>query len=467
MRFLAFICIALCMTAHSVNAQVPTPRSTSSGSSISGASWTKTTFYDFILKDKNGSTRSNVMDLNYLKTDSLGVYDKDARIVYVLADFKDAAAGSSGKAVELATNVGNSFYVTNPHSFYTVIDGKVYTGKITNVQGSYVYYVPDLNKTYYLNGIRKFSNWGAKAIEDMAYSSSNTYWYRDTETKSYGVIKEGKTINYDEASTEADGNDLIVKINGVKTYRLKGYYTMSSYVFKPVEMYTGSSTSSTPSTASTGCVSGDCTNGWGKYEYDNGHYNGFWQNGLKHGYGLYNWDGIGKYIGSWNSDKMSGWGIYLADNDDVIKGNYENGQLNGFGVTVTDGTWQQGVFSDGNLVTRHGFTSTGNETGCTAGDCQNSYGRMKWGNGDVFTGFFKNGNLYMGRYTFASGDEYTGMFNSNNQFHGMGRFFFETGEYYGGYWKNGKYDGRGYYHNKDLVQQIGVWSNGSLVNQMN
>jgi len=465
MRLFAIFFALVVGTTLSVHAQVPTPMSTSS--SISGAHWTKTNDYDYVLKDKNGNARSNIMDLNYLKTDTLGVFDRDAKIVYLLADFKNAVAGSSGKAVVLLENATDSFYITNPYSFYTVIDGETVTGAITNVKGSYVYYVADNENSYYLEGIRNYSNWGARAVKDMAYSANNTYWYRDTEKKSYGVIKEGKAINYDEATTEADGNDLIVKINGVSTYILKGYYTMASFVFNPVTMYSGSSSTTTvTSSGGAGCVSGDCQDGWGKYEFENGHYDGFWKNGLKDGYGLYKWEGSGKYIGNWDDDKMSGYGVYIAENKDNIIGNYENGQLNGVGITVTGDVWEQGIFANGNLSTKHEFFSNDVETGCTAGDCQNKYGRMKWSNGDSYTGFFKNGNLYMGTYTFASGDKYSGMFNSESQFHGTGRFFFKSGEYYGGSWVNGKYEGRGYYHDKDLVQQIGVWSKGSLVTKM-
>ncbi len=47
-----------------------------------------------------------------------------------------------------------------------------------------------------------------------------------------------------------------------------------------------------------------------------------------------------------------------------------------------------------------------------------------------------------------------------------GRFFFKEGGYYGGEWKNGKYHGKGYYHDKDLVQSIGEWSDGVLVKKL-
>ena len=215
------------------------------------------------------------------------------------------------------------------------------------------------------------------------------------------------------------------------------------------------------------CVSGDCQNGWGKYEYDNGYYDGFWQNGKKHGYGLYNWNDSGKYIGSWENDTMSGYGVYIAENNDNIIGQYRDGELNGLGLTVFGEEWSQGIYKDGNLVTTYDFYTNDVDTGCTAGDCQDKYGRWKWSNGDTFTGFFKDGSLYMGTYTFANGGKYSGMFNSDNQFHGIGRYFYEDGAYYGGMWNNGEMQGRGYYHNKDLDQQIGVWDNSVLIKSLN
>ncbi len=458
---------AFLIVSFSLNAQVPTPRSTGSGSNSGGPlSWTKKGSTTYTLKDRNGNTVSNAMNLKYLDTDTLSVLDKTNRVIYLLQDFKNASTGSSGSASVLASGIGNSFFITNPNSFAHYVDDEYLTDAFVNINGSYIYYVGEKNTTYHLKDIRKYPSWAADTSVPLPYSSTHTYWYRDVDKGQYGVIVKGKTINYDEASTEADGDDLIVKINGVKTYRLPGYYNMASWVFKPVTPYSGSSSSSTSSMASTGCVKGDCQNGWGKYEYDNGHYDGFWKNGKKHGYGLYKWPESGKYIGSWVNDNMEGYGVYLADNKDNIIGIYRDGQLNGLGVTVTGDDWEQGIFDDGNISTSYSFYSTGNDTGCVAGDCQNKYGRYKWSNGDKFIGFFKNGKMHMGTYTFAGGDKYSGMFNSDNQFHGMGRFFFKDGAYYGGKWVNGKYDGRGYYHDKDLNQQIGVWSNGTLVDRM-
>ena len=461
MNFATICCCALASVFSVLHAQVPTPMSTNRAIP-EGAYWTKTSSTEYILKDNNGKTLSNVKDLNYLKTDTLGVFDRNSKTVYLLADFKDALSGSNGKAVVLAENVTDSFYLTNPYSFYTVIDGKTVTGKIVNVKGSYLYYVEELGKSYYLKDIRNLDDWGAKKISELTATPDNTYWFRNVEKKSYGVIVEGETIDYSKATTEADGNDLVVSIDGVKTYVLPGYYTMASFVITPAAKYS----KSTNSLSSTGCVSGDCENGWGKWQFEDGYYDGFWESGKRHGYGLYKWNNVGKYIGNWDRDNMSGYGVYIADNKDNIVGEYKNGQLNGLGYTIIGDKGSQGIYSNGRLITSYSFTSNNLEVGCTIGDCQNQYGQFKWENGDSYIGFFKNGNLHMGSYTFASGDKYSGMFNTNNQFHGVGRFFFKSGEYYGGSWKNGKYDGLGYYHDKDLVQQIGEWANGAIIKKM-
>lgn len=213
---------------------------------------------------------------------------------------------------------------------------------------------------------------------------------------------------------------------------------------------------------STGCVQGDCVNGWGKWVYNNGHYSGFWTNSKKSGYGLYDWSDAGKYIGWWKDNQRDGYGVYFYNEKDEMSGKFENGELTGFGKNYKDGKWKQGVYKGGSLQTEHTFYTNNVDMGCTAGDCQNKYGRYKWTNGDVFTGFFKYGNMHMGTYVFQNGDKYSGMFNSQNKFHGNGRFFFKAGEYYGGEWANGKYNGRGYYVDQDLKSQKGVWSSGKL-----
>lgn len=464
MRRLIILLLVFTTFSLSAAAQIPEPMSSKSSVDFNGATWTKTNSVDFILKDKNGKTISNVEDLVYLKTDTLAVLDTRARIIYLLADFKDAAEGSKGNAPILATNIGKDFYLTNPYSFITYVNDASYSGDFSNIKGNYIDFIAEVNATYLLEGIRSFSNWGAKSMTKLSPAPEDTYWYRDADNGQYGVIKKGKPIDYTNATTETVGNDLIVKINDIKTYVLPGYTTMASFVFNQVQRYSGDSNASTSET--TGCVQGDCTNGWGKWQYENAYYDGFWKDGKRDGYGLYKWVGTGKYIGNWKNDNMDGYGAYLADNDDNVIGEYKNGQLDGVGYSVYGDAWEQGVYTNGNLTISYNFYTNDVDVGCTAGDCQDKYGKMVWSNGDTYVGFFKNGALYMGTYNFTNGDKYSGMFNAKNQFEGTGRYFYESGSYYGGEWKNGQYHGRGYYHNKDIEQQIGVWSNGTLITKM-
>lgn len=212
------------------------------------------------------------------------------------------------------------------------------------------------------------------------------------------------------------------------------------------------------------CVSGNCQDGWGKWEFDNGYYEGFWMNGKREGYGLYKWDQFGSYVGFWVNDKMEGYGSYENEEEKIMSGMYANGMLNGLGEESTkDDEFNRGFYKDHKLETPYTFISNNKDVGCTAGDCQSSYGRYTWDNGDFFTGYFKNGMPFLGRYEFANGDIYQGMFNVSGQFHGQGRFFYAAGGYFGGNFYNGNFNGRGYYHDKDYITKIGVWDNGTLV----
>lgn len=457
------ICFCLLFTAGFALGQVPTPQGTAGSS---GPGWSKTAGEQFVLRDANGNQRNNTLDLKYLGTDSLAVLDRDTRTLYLLNDFKNASTGANGTTTVLSSYVGSNFYITTPYAFAFYLDDVSITGPFVNIKGSYYYYVEEQDATFLLPDIRKFPSWGAQTARKLDYSVGNVYWYRDVANGEYGLFEKGDTIDYDRASTRKDGNDLIILIDNIETYRLPDYYSAASFDIKPAVQYNAFSDVSTNSSG-TGCVSGNCNDGWGKYVYEGEqYYDGFWQGGKRHGYGLYKWPGSGKYIGSWNNDQMRGYGVYIADNNDNIIGWYENGNLNGLGITVSGEDWKQGIFSNGNVSTAYSYYSNNVDTGCTAGDCQSKYGKFVWSNGDQFIGFWKNGSMHMGTYTFASGDKYSGMFNSSNQFDGMGRFFFQDGAYYGGMWKNGQYHGTGYYHNKDLVSQIGEWANGSLVRSM-
>src|SRR5690606_15700511 len=80
--------------------------------------------------------------------------------------------------------------------------------------------------------------------------------------------------------------------------------------------------------ANQGCEKGDCQNGFGKYNYENGSYEGFFKNGKKHGMGNYLWNDSSLYLGHWENDQMNGFGFYSKTNDPNFKnyfGYFKNG----------------------------------------------------------------------------------------------------------------------------------------------
>ncbi len=69
-------------------------------------------------------------------------------------------------------------------------------------------------------------------------------------------------------------------------------------------------TSST-STSKTGCVVGDCIAMTGKYLFENGDkYNREWVNGLRNGYGRYDYHTGEWYLGDFKNDTIAGQGNY-------------------------------------------------------------------------------------------------------------------------------------------------------------
>lgn len=217
-----------------------------------------------------------------------------------------------------------------------------------------------------------------------------------------------------------------------------------------------------------GCISGDCENGFGTFYYENGYYLGFFKNGKKQDYGVYDWDGITKYIGQWKDDTMDGYGEFIADNDDNIIGMYKNGQLNGLGYSVLNNVWEQGTYVNGVLSQSQSFEKNDVEVGCTYGNCDTGYGYWVYDNGQTFTGFFENGALKMGVFVFESGDKYFGIFNDQNQFEDFGRYFYTTeGASYTGDWKNGVMEGKGYFIAKNEAEDLlGEFENSEVVKDM-
>lgn len=268
----------------------------------------------------------------------------------------------------------------------------------------------------------------------------------------------------------------------------------------------------------TGCVSGNCQDGYGVYTYGNGTYSGQFVNGKRQGYGVYEWSGYGIYYGFWNDGERKGYGVYVNSKGEVSDGfwdvnyiseldknqciwgdcdnglgiyGFKNGEFyigkwsqykrNNAGInffisgTVFAGIWKDdkrnGAGSSKSSTGEIDITTWTNDvkqtymsskSGCVSGDCSNGFGTYYYSTGDIYTGFHVNGKKQgYGVYAFKSGDYYHGSFNSDN-FHGYGTYIFKSGLTYTGEFKDGKYEGYGKMKYTDGTSKKGLWANNTF-----
>ncbi len=87
------------------------------------------------------------------------------------------------------------------------------------------------------------------------------------------------------------------------------------------------------------CVQGNCHNGNGKFQFDNGdNYKGQWQEGKPHGTGRYEFPDGAYYNGEFKTGKFHGNGTFVWKDKTKYEGNFKEGQRDGFGKF----TWANG-----------------------------------------------------------------------------------------------------------------------------
>ncbi|HXH18860.1 MAG TPA: C1 family peptidase [Chitinophagales bacterium] len=112
--------------------------------------------------------------------------------------------------------------------------------------------------------------------------------------------------------------------------------------------------------ATTLCMTGDCTDGYGTMKYDTGDaYTGYFKGTYRDGYGIYTWANGTKYQGSWLAGNMDGVGkIYFPDGGCFI-GEFHKGLQDGYGLEISSGSYTAGVWKFGKYQegkTALGFT---------------------------------------------------------------------------------------------------------------
>ncbi len=196
------------------------------------------------------------------------------------------------------------------------------------------------------------------------------------------------------------------------------YADLQKYVYQIIflDFYPAPTT-----TATTGCLYGDCNNGYGIAKFDNGDmYEGFFTNGQYDGYGVYAWASGATYDGAWKAGARDGDATFY----------YSDGSYGG--VNYSGDKFQSGyakiTYESGNSF--EGMMKNGTFSG---------YGRFKFASGDVYEGNFANGDYDgLGKYTFASGTVHIGYFSAG-QYHGKGIEVSSSGQVWGGIWAYDKF----------------------------
>ena len=196
-------------------------------------------------------------------------------------------------------------------------------------------------------------------------------------------------------------------------------------------------------TKKTGCIKGDCKNGYGTFiSSDGDKYVGNWKSGLMNGYGTMTFANGSKYVGNWKNGSQNGYGTFTWSDGRKYVGNWKDDDFNGYGTY----TYSNGSKYVGNWKS----------------DLQNGYGTYTYSDGSKYVGNWKNGsqNGY-GTITWFYGDKYVGNWK-DNQFNGYGTKTYSDGSKYVGNWKSGLMNGYGTYTNPSGCKYSGEWIEGEL-----
>ena len=98
------------------------------------------------------------------------------------------------------------------------------------------------------------------------------------------------------------------------------------------------------------CVSGNCYNGYGAWEYLGHRYQGDWFNGYQHGKGVYTYPDGNRYEGDYRNGYRHGKGVYTFANGARYEGDYVDNKRHGKGVhTFADGARYEGDWVKGEM----------------------------------------------------------------------------------------------------------------------
>jgi hypothetical protein len=263
---------------------------------------------------------------------------------------------------------------------------------------------------------------------DIISDGKITFFIRQPRLARLIPIWDGKQLTFKKSNGSEKSGEIIVTssndISKVEESKLKYKKTL---LFEKSEK--------------TGCIEGDCKNGYGTFiSSDGDKYVGNWKDGSKNGYGTetYSLDGSEKYVGNWKNGFYSGYGTYTWSDGSKHVGKWKSGSMNGYGTkTYSDGRKYVGNWKDSE---------------------QSGYGTYIDIYGDKYVGNFKDSDYDgYGTKTYSDGRKYVGNWK-DGEHSGYGTYTWKNGSKYVGNWKDGKYHGYGTHTNPSGCKFSGEWN---------
>ncbi|MDC9721842.1 MAG: hypothetical protein PSN34_03600 [Urechidicola sp.] len=262
-----------------------------------------------------------------------------------------------------------------------------------------------------------FDNGLPKSEEHLFQNEKDVYYY-------YFLDVEGNWVNK-IIVTKTATNQSVTYTTRKLTYRDNSTTGSIQYnknsILKLLELHT-----KTASTNKTGCISGNCQNGFGNYKDTEGFtYIGTFKNGMYNG--ACTWYDKNErllYEGNVVEGKLQGLGTLYSENGDVFEGEFNNNKMDG-------------------------------------------YGRYTFANGDVYDGDFKNGfRNGSGMLTLANGGSFFGKYKDGLE-NGEGTIIHSNGDEESCNYINGKREGEAEYIFKSGKKLIYTYKNDKVISVKN
>lgn len=213
-----------------------------------------------------------------------------------------------------------------------------------------------------------------------------------------------------------------------------------------------------------GCRGGNCITGYGRLQYKDMVYEGFFNNGTRNGYGVMTYKEGNEHVGNWVNGQKEGYGSYNRADGKYISAVYANNQLDGMVEDYTGAQPKFAFYQKGKLIKEFSTQQNDSTNRCQYGDCKDGYGVYIFTDQSQYQGFFKNATKAMGLIKFINGDTYQGQFDDAGKYNGVGVYIFANGNKYTGQWVGGKYAGTGiFYDKKKNSYDVGWYGNGKML----